>query len=365
MNEHEVAFIIAVNNAVYYDECVKYIKKLIVPEGYQVDIICISEASNMAEAYNSGMESSNAKYKVYMHQDVFILNKNFIKDLIFIFSLDSEIGLMGVIGGVALPDNGIAWNAWNVGHTYVCNFKSAFPIEVYQDKSRTFLPVEAVDGMLMATQYDIKWRDDLDLGWDFYDVSQSMEFRRRGYQIVVPYQETPWCLHDCGYSNLKNYDDSRRKFLKAYPDFFTGSYQPSYDSQLSDVNAKLFQYIKCLLNKGDFLNSIKLIKEISYEAVVDNNLIYAYHLILIYISEKTSDKIAENFFVNTHTWEQMIQKYNEIKMLLMRLQTDVFDEEEKREFVHILKESHLSETAKQEIIKCNIYDPEKVQQYLY
>ena len=30
--------------------------------------------------------------------------------------------------------------------------------------------VEGVDGLLMATQYDIPWREDLFDGWDFYDL---------------------------------------------------------------------------------------------------------------------------------------------------------------------------------------------------
>ncbi|HKM35328.1 MAG TPA: glycosyltransferase family protein [Lachnospiraceae bacterium] len=365
MNEHEVAFIIATNHALYYDECVKYISKLTVPEGYQVDIICISEANNMAEAYNLGMESSDAKYKVYMHQDVFILNQNFIGDLIGIFSTDTNVGLLGVIGGVALPQNAIIWNAWNIGHTYVCNFKCAFPIEEYQDKNSSFLPAEAVDGMLMATQYDIRWREDLNLGWDFYDVSQSLEFRRRGYKVGIPYQETPWCFHDCGFSNLTNYDNSRRNMLKEYPEFFSAPYVPYYDFKIWDMNVELFQYLKKLLNNGELFTAFELIQEISIDAVQNNNLINAYNILHIYFNEKTNSISTDNFFNDIHTWEQMILKYNEIKLLLMRLEADIFDEEEKKEYVSILKNSNLSRIAIQEVMKHSIYDSEKVEQILY
>lgn len=38
--------------------------------------------------------------------------------------------------------------------------------------------VDAVDGLLMMTQYDLPWRDDLFSDFDFYDVSQAFEFRR-------------------------------------------------------------------------------------------------------------------------------------------------------------------------------------------
>ncbi len=36
--------------------------------------------------------------------------------------------------------------------------------------------VRVIDGLIMVTQYDLPWREDLFLGWHFYDVSQCLEF---------------------------------------------------------------------------------------------------------------------------------------------------------------------------------------------
>ena len=72
--------------------------------------------------------------------------------------------------------------------------------------------VQAVDGLLIATQYDLPWREDLFDNWDFYDISQGQEFIQKGYRIVVPYQKQPWCIHDDGFNNLKNYYHARRIF---------------------------------------------------------------------------------------------------------------------------------------------------------
>lgn len=76
--------------------------------------------------------------------------------------------------------------------------------------------VEAIDGLLMATQYDIPWREDLFDKWDFYDVSQTQEFIRKGYKVVVPNTGKPWVIHDDGFVNLKNYYEERKKFVKEY-----------------------------------------------------------------------------------------------------------------------------------------------------
>ena len=68
----------------------------------------------------------------------------------------------------------------------------------------------------MATQYDIPWREDIFTGWDFYDVSQSFEFRKAGYNVIVPPMTTPWCFHDEGVIELSSYYKTRDIFMKEY-----------------------------------------------------------------------------------------------------------------------------------------------------
>lgn len=48
------------------------------------------------------------------------------------------------------------------------------------------------------------------------DASQSMEFIRRGYKVVVPKTEEPWCLHDCGFVDLSHCEKERRKYAVEY-----------------------------------------------------------------------------------------------------------------------------------------------------
>ena len=103
MDEKKIAFIICVNDLWYYEECVRYIQELCVPDTYTVDIMCIQEADSMAEGYNGGCEASDAKYKVYLHQDTFITNRNYIYDILDIFE-NSRIGMIGVVGATELSD---------------------------------------------------------------------------------------------------------------------------------------------------------------------------------------------------------------------------------------------------------------------
>lgn len=214
MNGKQIAFIICVNDETEYAECKFYLDRLYVPDGYDKDIIVIQEAPSMTCGYNAGMQSTEAKYKVYLHQDVFILNQNFISDVLKVFQMDDQIGILGMVGTRNLGSDAIAVAAWDTGKV-LHNFNPQF-LAFDEPREGDCTEVLALDGLLLATQYDIGWREDIFDGWDFYDISQCMEFRRAGYKVVVPYQESAWCYHDNTYSKMLNYDRYRTRFIEEY-----------------------------------------------------------------------------------------------------------------------------------------------------
>lgn len=214
MNDKKISFIMCVNNDDYENEQMRYINHLIVPEGYEIEVLMIRDAHSMTQGYNEGMHASDAKYKIYMHQDVFIINENFIADMLKVFE-DKQVGMFGMVGAPQLPENCIMWNGDRVGKLYF-NMIYQSGESVIGEIEGTYKEVEAIDGLLMATQYDALWREDLFTKWDFYDVSQSQEFLRAGYKVVVPNQMQPWCIHDDGFFNLKNYYEARKVFLREY-----------------------------------------------------------------------------------------------------------------------------------------------------
>lgn len=218
MNETKVSFIICCNNEDYLEECSLYINRLAVPDGFSIEIIPVRGAKSMTAGYNEGMHASDARYKVYLHQDVFIVNRHFIADALAVFAGDARIGMIGMAGTKKLPPNACMWTTpMRTGAMYssVLNtVEDRFDIPI--PERRGYSPIQAADGLLLMTCQDIPWRDDLELGWDFYDVSQSLEFAGAGYRVVVPYQKTPWVLHDNGFLHLGGYHASRAAFLQAY-----------------------------------------------------------------------------------------------------------------------------------------------------
>lgn len=216
-NNRKFCFILCTNDKMFEKEALKYVQSLEIPEGYEVEILSVIDACSMASGYNEAMQASDAKYKIYLHQDVFIVKKDFLNMLLEIFQ-NPTIGMIGMVGVLKMPAHGIMWYTDRIGKLYANTILESI-IWSGMEFENTIQEVEAIDGLLMATQYDLHWRDDLFTGWDFYDASQSMELRKRGYKIVVPRQQVPWCIHDQGMNNLERYYQYRKVFINEYRDF--------------------------------------------------------------------------------------------------------------------------------------------------
>lgn len=218
MNPNKFCFIICSNNDLQLNECIHYINHLTVPEGYELELLTITDASSITEAYNSAMETSDAKYKIYIHQDVFILNRNLLFDLLTVFQSDASIGMIGMVGYDTISSDGIMWHVPRMGDLYQSG-KSYPPLEAYRfSPERDGISCAAlIDGFFMATAYDLPWDTEDVKAFDFYDAYQSIAFWRHGYKVVVPTQRHPWCLHDdCRFLGLTNYNTYRQKFMKRY-----------------------------------------------------------------------------------------------------------------------------------------------------
>lgn len=216
MNEKEICFIMCVNNEKYMEEAAYYITQLHIPDGYELSLLTIADAGSMTAGYNEAMQASDAKYKVYLHQDTFILNPYFLDDCIRIFESDPRIGMIGMIGIPQMPESGIMWDGRQYGEVLETHIFETVIRGNGFNKELNCLDVEAADGLLLMTSYDLPWREDLFDHWDFYDASQAMEFLKKGYRVVVPQMEDPWVLHDCGLLNKDRYEQERQKYIKEY-----------------------------------------------------------------------------------------------------------------------------------------------------
>lgn len=320
MNEKQIAFIICVNNLLYFEECRYYIEQLRIPEGYEIDVLAIQEADSMCAAYNLGMNSTDAKYKIYMHQDVFIRNRDFLRDIIAIFKRDRTVGMIGMMGGNAMPKTGVAYLAWDVGMVDCRDADMAYLLsgrpEIKED-----IVVEAVDGLLIATQYDVPWREDLFHDFDFYDVSQSFEMRRQGYEIVVPFQREPWTIHDSSFAKLSNYERNREICLAEYSEYLYAEdgFTFEYHKEWEKLGKALAKQLKQLITEGKWELVCQAIAEYRKGQMKDSTLEMIGIMSDIW-QAGSKVQTTGGLFDGLIDYERIYERYTEVRFLLRRME---------------------------------------------
>jgi len=184
----------------------------------RISFIPIYDAQSMCQGYNQAIAQSTAKYKVYLHQDTFIICPTFIKDLLSIFQ-DASVGLVGTIGALCLHHTGVWWDStYKYGRVIYSSGDGRWREYYFENQEASldgFIDAAVVDGLLMATQYDIPWQETY-FKWHFYDVSQCFEFHKAGRRVCIPSLDAPWCIHHSGLASLVGYNDARDVFLGLY-----------------------------------------------------------------------------------------------------------------------------------------------------
>lgn len=324
MDEKKVAFILCINDEAEYMECKYYLDRLTIPDGYTTDIIAVSEAPSMAAGYNAGMLSTDAAYKVYLHQDVFLINRNFIVDMLAVFAEDKRIGIMGCIGASHLDEYARAVTDWDTGKI-LHNCTPA--LMEFRTEQSICTDVEAVDGLLIATHGDISWREDLFDGWDFYDISQCMEYKRAGLRCVVPRQEKPWCYHDNSYSKMRKYYDYNLIFAREYGDIRTFTAIPPSEAalQLAENKERAREELAMLVDMG----RCKQIKDIFAKEENRGWLHLREYQLLSDINEweEADTDVGMRLWRPELSVEELLGRIRRIKYLLKRLEYDADEEE--------------------------------------
>jgi hypothetical protein len=161
----------------------------------------------MAEGYERAMEASTARYKIYVHQDVYLIHQWLLLELVTLFRTHSRLGMVGVVGNTRLNASG-PW-VKNMRHVHGQLWEhyrpTGFPASLFvkhrvlhSSRFRSvvgdYLPAVGVDGVFMATQYDVPWMNPLG-GFELYEHVQAVEFIKAGLEVGIARQEAIWCLH--------------------------------------------------------------------------------------------------------------------------------------------------------------------------
>ncbi|MBQ9478233.1 MAG: glycosyltransferase, partial [Selenomonadaceae bacterium] len=180
-----------------------------IPEQHKLEVLFV-QGNSLAAAYQDGLQKTNARYKIYLKDSARILNPNILLDVLKIFESDRDIGMIGCLGSERIPTNGVSQiSPRRFGKVVVGNQTLNFG-----SIDGLCREVMAIDDVFIATQYDIPWRSDLFKQEGFVAPSQSIEFKRKHYKVVVASQQSPWVQFD----NINTAFDERERnvFLDEY-----------------------------------------------------------------------------------------------------------------------------------------------------
>lgn len=147
----KIAFIITYTNEYICKDRINYINNLYVPDGYVVDIIKIKKEKgiNIIEKYNDIIQKNNAKFKVYLDENITIVNNNFINSILGIFENNKKIGIIGVKGSKKLPSSTCFEDSCEkYGKVFTC-VEGSMKCEAYIEISDDYESVQAVYGGIM------------------------------------------------------------------------------------------------------------------------------------------------------------------------------------------------------------------------
>lgn len=322
MNKHKFCFIICANKERFLEECLWYIDQLPVPKGYECERIVIRDARSMASGYNQAMTKSDAKYKIYLHQDVFILNRNLFLDLLDVFK-DPVIGMVGVVGTCDFSAGADYTLKWDVGGIEVSGGINSYYLigENGTDGTENLADVICIDGVLMATQYDLPWEEETFDGWDFYDISQSVNFLQAGFRVVVPRIQTKeeiWVYHDKGRSTYEAWERYRKVFCDKYRSF---GYEYSDIGLLKmneELNNQRHQIFKAF-QAGNFDLTNELLNRLGED---DLDLQLCYVALFLSVCREEIMTIGRSSYSEAGELETFIEVFDEIKFMCRRMYFD-------------------------------------------
>lgn len=284
MNDKKISIISIVKDEDSFLEFQRYLNRLIVPDGFEIELLPVSGAANIAAGYNYAMSLSDAKYKVYLSQDDYLVQPDCLQTLISLFEENPDLGAIGTIGAKDFPLScKLSEAKYKFGGGYT-NSSGTMQKEWHLDPQTSFETVTIAEG-LFITQVDCEWEENTFLSQGYTLASQCVRLINKGYEIGVPHQTKPWILSDRkieaegGFLEL-----DRKQFIELY-------------------SAQLFPKVSILIptyNRPDFFEqALRSVLEQTYkhiEIVIcdDSTNDRTYHLIQPYLIQYSHIRYYKN-----------------------------------------------------------------------
>ena len=195
-NYKEISYILCANDEEYVQEIIECLNSQTIDPGYNITVYVVWNATGMAQGYNIGMAAAKGRVKIYIHQDVFFVEKT--ATMRFVSAIEeSQYSLLGLVGCEIMPETGCWWESktGEMGALYIDRMIHVEKL-IKNPLRKELVKAEGLDGICLITDVDIRWRDDLFKGFHMYDASCVWEYKNRGYEVGILITDTPYILHE-------------------------------------------------------------------------------------------------------------------------------------------------------------------------
>ncbi|GIP47420.1 hypothetical protein J53TS2_10110 [Paenibacillus sp. J53TS2] len=215
MSKKKFSFIFVISDEEVYEESRCYLNRLRIPDGVEVEVHELRAVKNLPLALNHAMHRSDAKYKVYLQDYLFIVNPNFIEEVIKRFESSPELGIMGMVGTNHPSLTGKVFESYQLVGNII--EREAGTIQLKRFNGEFTKPIKLLDGKILITQYDLPWREDILTSSEYLGESQSLEFTKSGFKAAVFNQNEDYFFYDPDFIELQDLSEPvQGKFLSEY-----------------------------------------------------------------------------------------------------------------------------------------------------
>lgn len=195
-----ISIIISSYNEANYSRCEESIMKTI-GVAFDIQRVLNKEGIPLTQIYEEVRKRAQYPYIVFMHEDVIMKKDNWGRILIDLMSKESNIGIVGIVGGKYKTTLPSGWTTWPVlapfsrGHLYSGEGKNEegyFDFDVCRESTKEPLLVEdvvVVDGLFMCVNAKVfetcHFEEDLLRGFHGYDTDFCLQAFLKGWRVVI------------------------------------------------------------------------------------------------------------------------------------------------------------------------------------